>query len=363
MSSIWGNNIKVSIFGESHGKAIGATIDNLPAGEKINLEKVYLQMWRRRPGKNKLSSQRNENDNAHIISGFLNGYTTGTPLCVLIENNNTNSSDYKELESVMRPSHADYPGNIKYKGYQDIRGGGHFSGRLTAGLAFVGAICRQILENRGIKICAHISSIGNIYDKKLNSLENIEDNLYNSLISESFPVIDPIKKEQMQDLIYSCKNNKDSIGGTIECAVYGLNAGIGSPIFENIESVISSIIFSIPAIKGIEFGAGFDLATMNGSVANDPYYIKDNIIKTKTNHSGGIAGGLSNGMPIIFRVVVKPTPSIAQPQHTINITTKENTILEIKGRHDPCIATRIVPVIESACAIAILDLLKGDGKV
>lgn len=363
MSSIYGNNIKVSLFGESHGKSIGVTIDNLPPGKKIDIDKINIQMKRRAPGQNPFSSNRPEKDQPNIISGFLDGHTTGTPLCAIIENNHPKSSDYTETRSIIRPSHADYTGNIRYMGYEDIRGGGHFSGRLTAPLTFAGSVCRQILEQKNIKICAHIYSIGSVYDDRFSDIKEIDEKTYYSLISNDFSVISKSAKQKMKEEILTAKNEGDSIGGIIECAVYGLDPGLGSPIFNGIESVISSMIFSIPSVKGIEFGEGFALSKIKGSIANDPFYIQDNKIKTQTNNNGGILGGISTGMPVMFKAVIKPTPSILKPQNTVNIKTQENIILEIKGQHDPCIVPRAVPVIESACAISILDLLVGENKL
>ena len=363
MSSIWGKNIKVCIFGESHGDAIGVTIDNLPAGKRLDLERINIHMKRRSPGQGEFSSSRRESDKPKIISGFLNGYTTGTPLCALIENNNVHSKDYENILSIIRPSHADYPGNIKYKGYGDVRGGGHFSGRLTAAMTFAGAVCMQILNEHGIKVVGHIKSIGNVCDEDLCSINNINKELYDRLTLDKFPVINEDIRKHMQKEILEAKKEYDSIGGQIECGIYGLRPGVGSPMFEGMESVISSIMFSIPAVKGVEFGSGFDIAKMRGSQANDVFYIENDEIKTKTNHNGGILGGLSFGMPIIFNVAIKPTPSIGKSQLSVDIKKRENTVLKIEGRHDPCIVSRATPIIESAAAIAILDLLAGENNL
>lgn len=357
MSSIWGSSIKVSIFGESHGKGIGVVIDGLPSGEEIDLDEVMVQMARRAPGTDRFSTKRKENDYPNVLSGFIGGHTTGTPLCAVIENTDANSSDYDaQAVSTIRPGHADFTGNIRYHGFQDPRGGGHFSGRLTAPLTFAGAVCRQILKRRGIEIYAHIYSIGSVKDTPFDPLE-LSNELKKRLSGQLFPVIRAESEYAMRSEIDFARRMQDSIGGIVECAILGLPPGIGSPIFGGIENVISSIIFGIPAIKGIEFGAGFAVATMRGSQNNDSFTCVDGVIKTTTNNHGGILGGISSGMPILFKTAIKPTPSIAMQQKTVNITTNENTTLSVRGRHDPCIVPRAVPVIEAAAAIAILDLM------
>ncbi len=357
MSSCWGNKVKISIFGESHGKGIGVVIDNLPAGEKIDMDKVLMHMSRRAPGKDKTATSRLEKDIPQIMSGMLNDTTTGTPLCAVIENTNTRSGDYGNLLTSPRPGHGDYPGFIRYNGFNDIRGGGHFSGRLTAPIVFAGSICRQILENKGIQIASHIQSVGNVCDSKFNPL-NVENSLIERLNTLSFPVINPDIEDSMREYIDNARMNCDSTGGIIECAATNVPAGLGSPMFGGVENLISSIIFGVPAIKGIEFGAGFSITKMLGSQSNDQYeYDENGNVVTLTNNNGGITGGITNGMPILFRVAVKPTPSISKPQKTIDLTTKENTEIIIKGRHDPCIVPRATVVIESALAIALLNLL------
>lgn len=357
MSNSFGKKIKVTLYGESHGKSIGCIIEGLPAGIQLDFEFIKKEMNRRIPGKNKFSTQRKEKDNFIIESGYFNDRTTGTPLCIRIENKDTQSKDYELLKNLMRPSHADYPGNIKYKGFNDYRGGGSFSGRITAPLVFVGAISKLILKNYGIYIGTHILSIKNIEDKKFNPLG--EDIFFlENLLEKEFPVIDDNKISLMKDEILKAKEKKDSVGGTVECIVNNLPVGLGCPFFDSVESKISHGIFSIPSIKSIEFGEGFNISKLHGSQANDElYYDKNKVIKTKTNNNGGILGGLTNGMPIIFRVAIKPTPSISLPQHTINISTKKNEILEICGRHDPCIVPRILPVIEGVTAWIILDMI------
>ena len=362
MSSIWGKQIKISIFGESHGEAIGVTIDGIKSGEKIDFDYINKQMKRRAPARDETTSSRNEDDNVKILSGILNGYTTGSPICAIIKNINANSTDYDELDSIARPGHADYTAHIKYNGFQDVRGGGHFSGRLTAPLTFAGSICQQILMKKNIRIAAHIQSIKDIKDSKFNAI-NIPESLIDDLSSQNFPTIDKDIKIVMKNIIKNAKEKKDSVGGIIECAVIGIPAGIGNPMFNGIESCISSIVFGIPAVKGIEFGLGFGSSYVYGSNNNDEFYNNDGEIRTKTNNHGGILGGISYGMPIIFRLAIKPTPSIGIKQHTINLSNKINSTIEIKGRHDPCIVSRVVPVIEAATAISILELLYEDGKI
>lgn len=356
MSGMWGNKIKVSIFGESHGNAIGINIDGLPSGLELNLEDIAYEMRRRAPGKSPLSTARSEDDIPEILSGYFNGKTTGTPICAIIRNTNTRSKDYSLLKDVMRPGHADYSGNIRYNGFNDYRGGGHFSGRITAPLVFAGAICKQILKEKGIIVAAHVKSIKNIKDKSFLD-SNLDFNYLNSLKSFELPLIDKSIEESMRKEILEAKEDMDSVGGTIECGVFGISAGVGNPFFDSVESTLAHILFSVPAVKGVEFGRGFELTKMMGSEANDEIYYEDGKVKTKTNNNGGILGGITNGMPIIFTTAIKPTSSIGKEQNTINISSKENTILKVEGRHDPCIVQRAVPVIEAVTAIAICDLL------
>jgi len=356
MSSTWGNNIKISIFGESHGKGIGIVIDGLPPGENINFDDVNLQLQRRRPGNSHLTTERKESDIPQIISGILNETTTGTPLCAVINNENANSADYYQQNFLLRPGHGDYTDYIRYQGFSDFRGGGHFSGRLTAPLVFAGAVCKQILKRKNISIGSHISSVCSIFDKPFDGV-NIPSELLESLSREFLPLINKSKKSEIEDEILKAKSDGDSLGGTIECAIVGLPAGIGNPIFDNIESKISSLVFGIPGIKGIEFGNGFHSSAIKGSENNDSFIFKDGKIQTTTNNHGGILGGISSGMPIIFKTSFKPTPSISKPQKTINF--KDNSYQEIstKGRHDPCIAIRGGPIVEGVAGIAILDLI------
>ena len=314
MSGMWGSKIKLSIFGESHGNAIGITIDGLPAGFSIDMDKIMMEMARRAPGKSSLSTPRKESDIPEILSGYFEGKTTGTPLCAIIRNSNTKSKDYSKLKDVMRPGHADYTGAVRYKGFNDYRGGGHFSGRITAPLVFAGAICKQILEVKGIIVSAHINSIGKIKD--CSFLESdISDELLNSFKEKELPLINTKLEDEMRQEILSARSSGDSIGGTIECAILGVSPGIGDPFFDSVESTLAHLMFSVPAVKGIEFGKGFDISKMRGSEANDEYYLENGNIKTKTNNNGGILGGITNGMPIIFNVAIKPTASIFKDRY------------------------------------------------
>lgn len=354
MSSETGKKIKVSIFGESHGSAIGAVADNLPAGEYIDFEELLGFLKRRQGGNNKYSTPRKEADVPEIISGIKDGYTTGAPLCVLIKNENTRSGDYKV--DIPRPGHADFTAHTKYNGFCDLRGGGHFSGRLTAPLCAVGGILMQILKRRGIEIVAHLSSVGDVCDERINPLM-LDEAVLTKIKKGAFPVISDAAGEKMQDLILSVREEGDSIGGCIECGIYGAQAGIGNPIFDGIENAVSGAVFALGGVKGIEFGAGFNAAKMKGSQNNDEFYMASGIVKTKTNNHGGILGGITSGMPIIFNVALKPTPSISIQQQSISLSKGENTVLSTKGRHDPCIAVRAVPCIEAIAAITAADFL------
>lgn len=358
MSGVWGNNVKVSIFGESHGNAIGINIDGLPSGFEIDFDKINEEMARRAPGKSDISTARKEADIPEILSGFFEGKTTGTPLCGIIRNGDTRSKDYGKTKDLMRPGHADYSGNIRYNGFNDYRGGGHFSGRITAPLVFAGAICKQILESKGVFIGAHIASVANIKDENFNDV-NLERKQLLSLKNKEMPLINEALENEMRNAILKAKASGDSLGGTIECGVVGIKAGIGNPFFHSVESTLAHLMFSVPAVKGVEFGKGFEMAAMQGSHCNDEYYYENEIVKAKTNNNGGIIGGITNGMPLIFKVAIKPTASILKKQNTININTKENAELQIDGRHDPCIVQRALPVIEAVTAIGLLDLMKG----
>ncbi len=356
MSSTYGEKIKISVFGESHGGGIGVVIDGLPAGEAIDFDAVLAQMARRAPGRDKTATPRKESDLPRVLSGMLGDVLTGAPLCAVIENTNTRSQDYGDLLAKPRPGHSDYTAYIKYHGANDIRGGGHFSGRITAPLVFAGAVCRQLLERRGIQIAAHIQSVGSIHDKPFDPVA-VPSALIKRLSASSFALIDESAEGPVRAEIEAARLAQDSVGGTIECAVTGLPAGVGEPMFDGLEGAIAKAVFGVPAVKGIEFGAGFALAAMRGSRANDAFCYQNGHVVTETNHCGGILGGIANGMPLIFRCAVKPTPSISQPQKTVDLQTGENTVLTIHGRHDPCIVPRAVPVIEAVTALAIINEL------
>ncbi len=356
MSCNFGNNIKITIFGQSHSDAIGVVIDGLPAGFNIDTEKTAAFMARRAPGQNDLSTPRKEADEVRILSGVVDNITCGAPLCAMIENTNTRSGDYDKLRLVPRPSHSDFAAMMKHNGFNDIRGGGNFSGRLTAPLCFAGAVCMQMLEEKGIHIGAHIASIGNTDDERFDPV-NINKSDFEKILSKPFPVINDKQGEYMRKEIYDAKGEGDSVGGTIECAIVGMPAGIGEPIFDGIENRISSAIFGIPAVKGIEFGAGFESARMRGSKNNDGFTAENGKIGTLTNNHGGILGGISSGMPIIFRCAIKPTPSIGIQQQSVNVETGKEENLVIGGRHDPCIVPRAVPCVEAAAAIVIADYI------
>ncbi|MBQ2842000.1 MAG: chorismate synthase [Clostridia bacterium] len=358
MSCSFGNNIKITIFGQSHSDAIGVVIDGLPAGFKIDSEKTAAFMARRAPGQNDISTPRKEADAVKILSGIVDSITCGAPLCAVIENTNTRSGDYDKLRILPRPSHSDFAAMMKHNGFNDIRGGGNFSGRLTAPLCFAGAVCMQLLEEKGIYIGAHISSIGKTNDQRFDPV-NVSKSDFYTLSKKSFPVVDDVQGEYMRKEIYDAKSSGDSVGGTIECAIIGMPAGIGNPIFDGIENRISAAVFGIPAVKGIEFGTGFESARMLGSENNDDFISANGKIATATNNHGGILGGISSGMPIVFRCAVKPTPSIGREQQTVNIETNKEEKLVIGGRHDPCIVPRAVPCVESAAAIVIADYILG----
>lgn len=355
MSSTWKNNIEITIFGESHGKAIGVVLGNLPAGIKIDMDEVASEMKRRAPGQNKMSTPRKEADKVEVVSGLYEGITTGAPLCGMIYNCDQHSKDYSLLKEKMRPGHSDYPAFVKYQGFNDVRGGGHFSGRITAPIVFAGAIAKQILAKQGIYVGAHILSIKDIYDEYFDMRLSNETLSY--LSKQQYPVLNKDIYDQFVKTIDEARMNQDSVGGKIECAVIGLKAGLGDPFFDSIESHLSSLLFSIPAVKSVAFGND-KISELFGSEANDCYYYDNDIIKTKTNNNGGIIGGISNGMPIVFNVGIKPTPSISKVQETVDIKHHQNATLEIHGRHDPCIVFRATVVVEAMAALTILDLVR-----
>ncbi|MCL2842240.1 MAG: chorismate synthase [Oscillospiraceae bacterium] len=331
MSSTWKSILTLSIFGESHGPAIGMTLDGLPAGENIDPEELQTFLNRRAPGRSPQSTPRREGDVPEFLSGLKDGKTTGAPLAAIIRNTNTRSADYGALQDVPRPGHADYTAHVKYGGRHDHAGGGHFSGRLTAPLCIAGGICLQILERRGVEIAAEIVSIGGVTGSEAELMAEID----------------------------RVRDAGDSVGGVIACTAIGLPPGLGDPIFAGMENRVASLVFGIPAVKGIEFGAGFQAAHQRGSEHNDPFYLNGGTVKTRTNHHGGILGGITSGMPLVFRVAIKPTPSIAMPQESVNLGACESAMLSVEGRHDPCIVPRAVPCVEAAVAIAVFDAMLG----
>ena len=346
MSNTFGRNLSVTIFGQSHAPAIGVTIDGFPAGFAIDMDALSAFLRRRAPGNSALSTPRKEADLPEFLCGLVGNTTCGAPLTAIIRNTNTRSQDYAALQAVPRPGHADYTANIRYGGHQDVSGGGHFSGRLTAPLCIAGGICLQFLEKHGVYVQARIVSIGGIEDTAAFDAP---------VRHKPFPVVTDAVGEQMQAAILAAKAEGDSLGGMIECRVNGVPAGLGAPMFDGMENRIAQIVFGIPAVKGIEFGAGFAAARMRGSENNDAFRIRDGAVLTETNHCGGILGGITNAMPIVFRAAVKPTPSIARTQKSVDLSAMEQTTLEIHGRHDPCIVPRAVPCMEAAAAIAVLD--------
>lgn len=356
MSSVIGDKIKLSIFGESHGEAIGCVIDGLPAGIKIDMNAVYKDMQRRAPGKDKTATPRLEKDIPHILSGMLDNVTTGAPLAMVIENTNTKSGDYSNLMTVPRPGHSDYPAYVKYGGNNDIRGGGHFSGRLTAPLVFAGSLAKQILSQMGVTIGAHIKQIGSVCDA-VSDLNKTDKSLLDTLSSSTFSLIDETKEQAMRDEIEKARLSLDSVGGIIECFAVGLPVGLGGNMFDTVEGKLASILFGVPAVKGVEFGIGFGFADKRASEVNDQYEIKNGRVATLSNNNGGVLGGMTDGAPLSVSVAIKPTPSIAKKQKSVNLLTMENAELEIHGRHDPCIVVRAVPVIECAVALGLLDLM------
>lgn len=349
--------MRYSIFGESHGSAIGVVLEQVPPGLVLDRKAISKEMARRAPGKSPLSTARKEADIPEILSGVFEGKTTGTPLCAIIHNSDHHSKDYAKTRFLARPSHGDYTGFVRYQGCNDYRGGGHFSGRLTAPLVFAGAVAKQLLAQRGITVGAHISQVGTVKDTSFAATE-LTPTLFQTLSEKAFPTVDDQAGAAMQAEILQAREELDSIGGAIQCAVLGLPVGVGSPDLGcNVEGMLAQHLFAVPAVKGLSFGAGFDFAAMRGSQANDPFYMENGQVKTRTNHSGGVNGGISNGMPVLFQVAIRPTPSIGREQNTINFSTMEDAKLTIQGRHDPCIVHRAVPVIEAAAALAICELL------
>ena len=343
-----------TIFGESHGPAIGVTLTGVPAGLELDWAAIEKDMARRAPGKSPLATARKEADQVQVLSGVFEGKTTGSPLCAMIANTDTRSADYTKTRDLARPGHADYPAHVRYQGFNDYRGGGHFSGRLTAPLVFAGAIAKQILAQRGITVGAHISSIYGVNDEALEDWDTLK-----GVADKDFPVLNDEKGQEMQEAILEAKEEQDSVGGSIECGVFGLPAGYGSPDFgENAEGIFSQYLFAVPAVKAVAFGAGTAFSLMRGSEANDPLYVDEQgHVGAEQNCAGGINGGITNGMPLVFEVTMRPTPSIARTQFTIDMNRMEHAELELQGRHDPCVVPRAVPVIEAAAALAACQLL------
>lgn len=350
MSSSYGEHLRLTIFGQSHASAIGVTMEGLPAGEEIDEEALGAFLRRRAPGQNDWSTPRREEDAPEFLCGLVEGHTCGAPLTAIIRNRNTRSGDYAPLRDTPRPGHADYTAWVKYGGAADAAGGGHFSGRLTAPLCIAGGICLQLLRREGIEIFARAAEIGGITD---------EGELTASLAQKPFPTVSGQAAERMRDAIARAREEQDSLGGVIECCVTGLPAGLGEPMFGGMENRIAAIVFGIPAVKGIEFGAGFAAARMRGSENNDPFRIEGGRVVTQSNHCGGILGGITTGMTLRFRAAVKPTPSIARQQQTVSLSRMENASVAIEGRHDPCIVPRAVPCMEAAAAIAVYDAVLG----
>lgn len=352
MSSTYGESLKLSIFGQSHGPAIGMTLDSIPAGLPVDFEKLQFFLNRRAPGQHDYSTSRREEDTPEFLSGIVDGFTCGAPIAAVIRNTNTRSGDYSNLKDCPRPGHADYTAQMKYHGFQDVAGGGHFSGRLTAPLCIAGGLCMQWLNEIGIHIFAHINSIAGVADEPgVISWTNPDF----KIIQKDFPVVNPDAGVRMKEAISKAKSDGDSVGGTIQCFVTGVPAGWGDPIFGGMENRIAQIVYGIPAVKGLAFGNGFASTSLYGSENNDNYIITDGKVETATNNAGGILGGITTGMPIVFSVAIKPTPSIAKPQMSISLSSTAGKELVVSGRHDPCIVPRAVPVVEAAAAIALYD--------
>jgi len=357
MSSTYGQTLKLTIFGQSHGPAIGMTLDGIPAGLPVDLDKLQAFLNRRAPGQHEYATPRKEADRPEFIAGIIDGYTCGAPIAATIRNTNTRSNDYEELKDIPRPGHADYTAQVKYGGYQDVAGGGHFSGRLTAPLCIAGGLCKQWLEQKGIRISAKINAIAGIQD---DAWDPVNPDL--NAVCSDFPVLNTDAGSKMQEAIAAAKADGDSVGGVIECIITGLPAGLGDPMFGGIENRLSQMVYGVPAVKGLEFGSGFAGSELRGSQNNDAYTVSNGKVVTLTNHSGGILGGITTGMPVVFRAAIKPTPSIALTQKSVSLQKMEDQPLSIHGRHDPCIVPRAVPVIEAAAAIAIFDICLVDSK-
>lgn len=356
MSSFYGERLKLSLFGQSHGEAIGITMDGFPAGMVIDMPRLAAEMARRAPGQSKMTTSRREPDAPEFLSGVMEGRTTGQPICAIIRNTNTRSQDYGEGVDLVRPGHADYTGHVRYFGFEDWRGGGHFSGRLTAPITLAGALCSQWLEDKGVKIACHIQQLGSVTDDSFMDADPDAD--YGYLKQMHLPVLRAGLDEAMEAEVLAARSDMDSVGGVLECMITGLPAGLGAPFFDSVESVLSHLLFSVPAVKAVAFGEGFGFASLRGSQANDPFHMDGDRVVTTSNHSGGVNGGITNGMPVIFRCAVRATPSIAREQQTVSLRDGKDATLSVHGRHDPCILPRAVPVIEAMAAIGVMDLWK-----
>ena len=355
MSSTYGERFRLTIFGQSHGTAIGVTMEGIPAGMTLDPDRLQTFLNRRVPGNSPTATARKEADRPEFLSGLVDNVTCGTPITAVIRNTNTRSGDYAELRDRPRPGHADYTGHVRYGGHQDVAGGGHFSGRLTAPLCIAGGICLQLLEQMGITVGAHIRAVGPVQDRPFDPVAVTAEEL-RALTATAFPVLDDSAGTAMTAEILAAKESGDSVGGIIECAAVGLPAGWGDPMFDGMENRIARMVFGIPAVRGVEFGTGFAAAAMRGSEHNDPYYFDETgTVRTTTNHHGGVLGGITSGMPLVFRAAVKPTPSIAREQDTVSLSGGQAARLAVRGRHDPCIVPRAVPVMEAAAAVAIYD--------
>ncbi len=351
MASMFGNRIKISLFGQSHGEQVGAVLDGIKAGEKIDMEllQAFVQT---RSSRSNLTTRRQEKDDFSIVSGIVDGYTCGAPICILFKNKDVQSSDYEKNAHILRPSHADYPAFVKHKGCNDSRGGGHFSARITAPLCACGGILIQLLEKKGIKMGAHLYNVGHVYDTPFD-YQNVSEEVFNQIEKNNLPVIKKRAEEEIEQLILQVKEEKDSVGGCVECAILHLEAGLGEPYFEGIDSILGQLLFSLNAVKGVEFGAGVLSSTLKGSENNDAYALLEGQICIKQNNAGGVLGGLTSSAPLVVRCHFKPTPSISKAQNTVDIEQKKSCVLKLDGRHDPCVALRAVPCVLSMCALAV----------
>ena len=356
MSSMYGQFLRLSLFGQSHGEAIGITMDGFPAGMTIDRDELAFELGRRRPGQNGMTTPRREDDNPEFLSGILGDQTTGQPICAIIRNTNQRSSDYGDGVDLVRPSHADYTGHVRYFGYEDWRGGGSFSGRLTAPLVLAGTLCGQYLKSRGMRFESHIRSLGSIMDTPFDMIPEKED--LSELKTMMLPTISADARKRMEECIRQAREDGDSVGGVVECRIVGAEPGLGAPFFDSVESELARLMFSIPGVKGVAFGSGFDLTLMRGSQANDAFAMREGRVTTATNHAGGANGGITNGMPVLFEVAVRPTPSIGKEQATISLKNRQDAKIEIRGRHDPCILPRVTPVVEAMAKIGMMELVK-----